>query len=80
MKPVALVTQAGREIESADTTLSGDEKGGAQEVWLKFWLDGGDFSGPLTLKINDGKLGIRTQSGAPSLGSSGVRYFVTNHW
>lgn len=80
MKPVRLVTASGREIEPADTTLGGMDGGGTSEIWLKFWLEPGEINGPLTLRINDGSLVIRANSGAPSLGVSKIEYFTTNHW
>lgn len=80
MKPVRLITVTGREIEAADTTLGGDAGKDISEIWLKFWLEPGDVDGPLTLQINDGTLVIRANAGTPSLGSSKLEYFTTNHW
>lgn len=80
MKPVRLVSASGREIEPADTTLSGDKTKAIQAIWLKFWLKPEDFDGPLTLKINDGRLSVRSDSGPPKLRSSGSRNFVTENW
>ena len=39
MKPVRLITSAGREIEPADTTLGGAKETGTTELWFKFWLE-----------------------------------------
>jgi hypothetical protein len=80
MKPVRLITAAGRELEPADTTLVGTEGEGTSEIWFKFWLEPGDMDGPLTLRINEGTLEIRRNSGKPSLGASNLEYFTTNHW
>lgn len=80
MKPVRLETVAARLLEPADTTLGGGKERGTTDLWFKFWLEAEDLEGPLTLKINDGSLVIRTKSGAPRLGSSGFEYFVTNRW
>ncbi len=80
MKPVLLLTAAGRELEPADTTLSGAEVGGTSDLWFKFWLESGDIESPLTLRINDGTLAIKTDAGMPNLGSSNEEYFITNHW
>jgi len=79
-KPVRLVTGSGRELEPADTTLGSDQGGGTTDLWFKFWLEPGDIDGPLTLRINDGKLTIKADSGIPDCGTSNTRYFVTQHW
>ncbi len=80
MKPVRLITSGGREIEPADTTLGSTDGQSTSEIWFKFWLEPGEIEGPLTLRINDGSLVIRANSGLPSLGSSNLKYFTTNHW
>jgi hypothetical protein len=79
-KPVRLVTSAGRELEPADTTLGGTPDSGTTEIWFKFWLESGDWHGPLKLRMNDGALVIRSGSGIPRLGSSRAEYFTTSHW
>jgi hypothetical protein len=80
MKPTRLVTASGREIEPADTTLGGSGDAGTSDLWLKFWLESADAEGPLKLMINDGALIIRSRNGLPSLGSRGIKYFVTANW
>ncbi len=80
MKPVLLITARGREIEAADTTLAGAADQATSELWLKFWLESEDMAGPLKLRINDGSLVIKANSGTPNLGASQTEYFVTNHW
>jgi hypothetical protein len=80
MKPVRLITAAGRELEPADTTLGGETGGGTTDLWFKFWLESADMSGPLKLRINDGTLVIRSGSGAPNLGKTNVDYFTTSRW
>jgi len=80
MKPVRLVTSAGRELEPADTTLGGKTGEGTTDLWFKFWLEQADLNGPLKLRINDGSLVIRTGSGVPRLGSSNSEYFTTSRW
>jgi hypothetical protein len=80
MKPVRLVTAAGRELEPADTTLGGETGGSTTDLWFKFWLEPADFNGPLKLRINDGSLVIRTGSGIPGLGASQLEYFTTSRW
>ena len=80
MKPVRLLTSSGREIEPADTTLGGTAGEGTTELWFKFWLEPADFSGPLKLRINDGVLNVRSGSGVPRLGRSGLEVFPTSRW
>jgi hypothetical protein len=80
MKPVRLITAAGRELEPADTTLGGETGGGTTDLWFKFWLEATDLDGPLKLRINDGSLIIRSGSGIPRLGSSNLEYFTTSRW
>ncbi len=80
MQPVRLLASDGREIEPADTTLGGNPEKGTTDLWFKFWLEPGDFVGPLHLRINDGKLKIRGGHGVPRLGRSGVEIFPTSNW
>jgi hypothetical protein len=80
MKPVRLITGAGREVEPADTTLGGMAGGETTDLWFKFWLEESDLGGPLKLRINDGLLEIRTGSGLPRLGKSNSEYFTTSRW
>ncbi len=80
MKPVRLITTAGRELEPADTTLGGETGGGTTDLWFKFWLETADLDGPLKLRINDGSLVIRSGSGIPRLGSANPEYFTTSRW
>jgi hypothetical protein len=80
MKPVRLATAAGRELEPADTTLGGKTGEGTTDLWFKFWLETADLEGPLTLRINDGTLVIRSGSGVPRLGRSNAEYFTTSRW
>ena len=78
-KPVSL-SVIGRELEPADTTFGGNEATGTTDIWVKFWLEDKDLVGPLTLRLNDGKLIVKANEGAPELGSAKSRYFVSNHW
>lgn len=80
LKPVRLISNTGREIEPADTTMSGDPQRGTHELWLKFWLEKTDLNHSLVLRINDGQLTIKDRQGMPDLGASGSRYFTTQHW
>ncbi len=80
MKPVRLITAAGRELEPADTTLGSETGGVTTDLWFKFWLESADMSGPLELRINDGSLVIRSGSGSPKLDDSNVDYLTTSRW
>lgn len=80
MKPVRLITAAGRELEPADTTLGGKAGGETTDLWFKFWLESADLDGPLSLRINDGSLVIRSGSRIPRLGNSNLEYFTTSRW
>jgi hypothetical protein len=80
MKPVRLITAAGRELEPADTTLGGDAGGGTTDIWFKFWLESADMNGPLKLRINDGSLVIRSGSGSPDLDRNNIYHFTTSRW
>jgi hypothetical protein len=80
MKPVLLLTSAGRKLEPADTTMVGDNEVKMRELWFKFWLEKEDMEGGLKLQINDGQLSVRSSRGLPLLGDDGMRYFVTDHW
>jgi hypothetical protein len=78
--PVRLHTAGGRELEPAETTLGGSAGQPISELWLKFWLEEQDWTGPLELQMNEGKLRVRSGSGVPPLGSSGRKNFTTNRW
>jgi hypothetical protein len=80
MKPVRLVTAKGREIEAADVTLVGKKDTGTTDMWFKFWLEAVDLEGPLSLRINDGSLSVKSKSGMPALGSSKEEFFPNNQW
>ncbi|MCW1885773.1 hypothetical protein OKA04_13615 [Luteolibacter flavescens] len=78
-KPVALILADGREMEPAETQLEGDATNPTSGIGLKFWLEEKDLAGPLRLKMNDGTLTVRKESGAPPLKNS-IRYFNTANW
>ena len=80
MKPVRLITAAGRELQPADTTLGGSKDGGTTDLWFKFWLETRDLDGPLKLQVNDGTLVLRSGTGVPRLGASNREYFTTSRW
>ncbi len=75
-KPVRLVTASGIELEPAATTFGGSQTQGTTDIWLKFWLESAQLSGPLTLRINDGQLSIKANPGVPP----NAAYFVTHRW
>ncbi len=79
-KPVRLLTPAGKELEPADTTLGGHPDGGTTDLWYKFWLEAADLENPLSLRINDGVLVLKSNPGMPALGRSDSEYFTTHHW
>lgn len=79
LKPVRLLTSAGRELEPADTALAG-EPGSATELWYKFWLETADLEGTLALRLNDGTLSIKSGPGLPELASTEETTYPTHHW
>lgn len=79
-KPVRLLTADGTEHEAADTTFAGNPEKGFTDIWLKFWLADADLKGPLSLRINDGTLRVKTNSGAPSAGDGGEVVFKHADW
>ena len=79
-KPTRLETANGVMHEPADTTSAGTTEQPITEIWLKFWLEPADLTGPLVLHINDGKLIVKAGNGVPNLGASNSYNFTTNHW
>lgn len=79
-KPVRLVADGGRELEPADTRMTGSPEHGITDLWFKFWLENGDLAGPLRLRVNDGMLTVKAKPGEPALGLSGRKYFSSNRW
>ncbi|WP_226895027.1 hypothetical protein [Luteolibacter marinus] len=77
-KPVDLQLADGRSIEPAGTTLEGET--GTTAIGFRFWLDEADFSGPMSLRINDGTLSVRSGSGVPDGGDGSPRFFTTRNW
>jgi len=78
--PVRLETSRGAKVEPADTTLVDTPAQAVSEIWLKFWLEAADLQGPLDLRLNDGRLSIKSQPGVPLTGGSSSRNFTTNQW
>lgn len=80
MKPTRLVTASGRELEPADTATEGTYTEAAiTGMFLRFWVETGDMTGPLDLKLNDGKLSVRTGTGLPETGGA-AKIHRTNNW
>ena len=79
-KPVRLVTEDGKEHEPADTTFAGSPEKGFTEIWFKFWLSESDLEGSLNLRINDGNLRVKTNSGLPAPGADGQAVFKSADW
>jgi hypothetical protein len=77
-KPVKIETADGREIPSADLHFAPETGNGG--LRFKFWLESQDISGPLALRINDGKLLLKSRDGKPELRSAGKRRFTTSNW
>ncbi len=80
MKPVRLISGSQDEIESADVTFSGSSETGTDEMWVKFWVSEDSTSGPLYLKINDGRLNVKTSDSMPPIGDSMMRTFTSPRW
>lgn len=78
-QPVMLETPTGPK-QPADTTFAGADPMLPEEIWFKFWLESADLAGPVTLKVNGGKLSVKTLSQVPELGTSTLRNFTNNHW
>jgi hypothetical protein len=79
-KPVVMETGAGNKLKPADVTVGSIDGKEPDEIWFKFWLEQNDLAGPLTLRINEGSLIVRSGSGSPDLGGSGYRNFTTIRW
>jgi hypothetical protein len=78
--PVRLKTAAGRSVEPANTEMTGSPERGTTGLRIKFWLEAGDFPGPLELELNGGRLRVRTGSGVPDLENGARRKFRHNRW
>jgi hypothetical protein len=79
-KPVHLESTGGLMHEPADTTFVGTIQQTTTEIWLKFWLEPTQLTGPLVLHLNDGKLIVKASNGIPVLGASSSYNFTSNHW
>lgn len=79
-KKIWLEKADGKKIDIADTTFGQDNEKRITDVWVKFWLEDSDFSTPLTLHLNDGKLILRSGKGAPELEGKKFRNFTSSNW
>lgn len=79
-KKLGLETADGTTIDAAETTLAGTAKTGVTEIWLRFWLSEEQLRGPLTLRLNDGALLLKSTDGLPALQPSGTRVFTSHRW
>jgi hypothetical protein len=79
-KPVLLETATGVKLEPAETTFAGADMAKAREIWFRFWLEAPQLNGPLTLRLNDGALSIKSTQGAPKIENREYRNFTTNRW
>jgi hypothetical protein len=79
-KPVVLRLADGREIEPADTTIEGREGQPTRALGFRFWLEEKDFAGPLSLRLNDGSLGVRSGTGLPALATGDSLLFTSRNW
>lgn len=79
-KPVRLVTASSEEIEPADFTFSGSPEAGFHEMWVKFWVPAEQTTGALDLRINDGRLRVKSHAPMPSLTDAIMRTFTSPRW
>ena len=79
-KQVRLVTADGVEHMPADNTFAGSPEKGFTDIWFKFWLGERDLKGEMNLLINDGKLRVKTNQGAPEWDSDGKIVFKSSAW
>ncbi len=79
-KPARLVLENGRELEPADTRMTGNPEQGVTALSFKFWLEPGSLAGTLRLRLNEGTLSVKATTGEPALGIDGQDYFNSNHW
>jgi hypothetical protein len=80
LQPVLLVTAGGREHEPADTTFAGGPEKGFTDIWFKFWLEITDLEGDIDLRMNGGKLRVKTNQGAPAFDKDGKAVLRSADW
>lgn len=93
LKPVAITTAAGKQIQLADFDQRNSEGAAesasstdpgppppADQLTLSFWLDESDLSGPIILRMNEGSLQIRSGDTLPQVADGGFRVFNTSGW
>ncbi len=79
-KPVVLESADQGRWGPADTTVAGSDLENPEEIWFKFWLDREKLAGPLTLRLNDGSLSIKSRNGIPEIENGRHRNFTTHRW
>lgn len=79
-KKVRLITANGLEHEPADNTFAGNPEAGFTDIWFKFWLDQKDLEEEILLQINDGRLRVKTNQGAPEWDSDGENVLKSSDW
>ncbi|MCX6845839.1 MAG: hypothetical protein NTU84_04630 [Verrucomicrobia bacterium] len=77
-RAVKLETAAGRVLAPADFQLAAQAS--SERPRLKFWLEPADIAGRLELRINDGKLVLKSNEGLSQISRSGSQRFTTHHW
>lgn len=80
LKPVRLVTADGTEHEPADTTFAGAPGNGFTDIWFKFWLENDDLEGKIDLRMNGGRLRVKTKEGAPATDKDGKAVMRSADW
>ncbi|MBN8457828.1 MAG: hypothetical protein J0M04_08315 [Verrucomicrobia bacterium] len=79
-KQARLILADGRELEPADTRMTGDPDLGITGLEIRFWLEPGALTGPLKLRLNDGILTVKAGSAEPRLGIDGHDYYNSTRW
>jgi len=79
-KPVFLKIEGAGNLTPADTIFGGSKSHGTTDIWLKFWAEAADVAKPLSLRINDGSLRIKSSLGTPLLGDAESLHFTTHSW
>lgn len=80
MKPVRLVTGVSGELEPADMTFHGGPETGTNEMWYRFWVPESETSGPISLRLNDGTLKVKSSEGMPVIADGMMKTFTNPRW
>jgi hypothetical protein len=79
-KQVRLVTADGTEHLPADTTFAGTRDTDYTDLWFKFWLEDKDLEGKIDLRLNGGKLRIKTNQGLPATDKDRKKILKSADW